>query len=243
MSANDNCSFVKRPVFKYIVISLLSAVSVYSFGIVFSISNSGGYLGDGILSFNPVSILLFIACFLLLKRFFYKEILSDAGRIVISCIMGFLISVAGLCSTLMLYGNHTIFSAPISAGLRILSVFGMAFFFVPAASELVGLTNLLFSKRQVAPPTASKWFYEKNNIVYFLFVWALLFLSFIPLFLYYYPINFIYDAGYQVKDYMNGTLSTHHTILHSVLLGFFYNMGYQKTILLRDWYSILLFKC
>lgn len=228
MSAIDNCSFVKRPVFKYIVISLLSAISVYSFGIVFSISNSGGYLGDGILSFNPVSILLFIACFLLLKRFFDKEILSDAGRIVISCIMGFLISVTGLCSTLMLYGNHTIFSATISAGLRILSVFGMAIFFVPAASELVGLTNLLFSKRQVAPPTASKWFYEKNNIVYFLFVWALLFLSFIPLFLYYYPINFIYDAGYQVKDYMNGTLSTHHTILHSVLLGFFYNMGYQK---------------
>ena len=228
MSVKDNCSFVKTPVFKYIIISFLSAISVYSFGTMYALSYSGGYLGDGILSFNPISILIFIACFLLLKRFLEKEVLSDVGRIVISGILGFLISVAALYSTLMLYGNHTIFSAPVSAGLRILSVFGMAFFFVPAASELVGLTNLLFSKRRIAPPVTSKLFYEKNNIIYFLFVWALLFLSFIPLFLYSYPINFIYDAGYQVKDYMVGTLSTHHTILHSVLLGFFYSIGYQK---------------
>lgn len=228
MSVKDNSSFSKAPAFKYVAISLLSAVSVYSFGTLYSYTYPGGYYGDGIFSFNPISILLFIVCFLLLNRFLKKEILSDIGRVVISCICGFLLSVAGMYSTLMLYGNNTIFSAPVPAGLRILSTFGMALFFVPAVSELVGLTNLLFAKRQAAAPATSVLFYEKNNIIYFLVVWGLLFLSFIPLFLYSYPINFIYDAGDQVRDYMMNTLSTHHTILHSVLLGFFYNLGYQK---------------
>ena len=227
MSVNDNSSIKKSTVLKYIIIALLSAVSVFSFGTIYEITNPGVYLGDGILGFNPISLLLLMICFFILNRFFSKETFLSKGRVIVSLIMGLLMSVAALYSTLMLYGNHTIFSSDLTVYGRIFTVFGMSLFFVPMTNELIGLADLLFSKQEAA--TVSKQlFYEKNGVIYFFVVWALLFLSFVPLFLYSYPINFVSDAGYEIKDYMTGTLSTHHPLLHSIMLGFFYNIGYQK---------------
>ena len=59
-------------------------------------------------------------------------------------------------------------------------------------------------------------------------MWLLIFASFIPLFLYHWPVNFAYDASYQVFAYMTDTISSHHPILHTLLLGWAYNIGFEN---------------
>ncbi|MBO4825451.1 MAG: hypothetical protein J5487_08650, partial [Lachnospiraceae bacterium] len=204
-------------------------MSVFSFGVIYKYTYPEGYYGDELLGFQPIGILLSIVFFFLLNRFLRKEVLCAVGRVVISCIMGLLLSMAALYSTLMLYGNNTIYSCGLSAGSRLLLVLGMALFFIPMTSEIVRLCNLLFDKNiSLAKSQTSVLFYEKNNVLYFFIVWAIVFLSFVPIFLYSYPVNFVYDAGYQVNEYLSRTLSTHHPLLHTLFLGFCYSLGYQK---------------
>ncbi|MBR5762883.1 MAG: hypothetical protein IK018_05240 [Lachnospiraceae bacterium] len=229
MSENNRFFADKFCLLRTLLIIILSGVSVFSFGVIYKYTYPEGYHGDEIIGFQPIGILLFIVLFFLLNRFMRKEVLRAVGRIIISCIMGLLLSLASLYSTLMLYGNNTIFSSGFSFVARLLLILGMALFYVPMTSELVGLCDLLIQKNaSAAEAETSVRFYEKNNILYFFIVWGIVFLSFVPLFLYSFPVNFVYDAGYQVYEYVNNTLSMHHPLLHTVFLGFCYNLGYQK---------------
>nr|MCR5310507.1 DUF6020 family protein [Lachnospiraceae bacterium] len=64
---------------------------------------------------------------------------------------------------------------------------------------------------------------------YFLILWAVFFLSFLPLFLYTYPINIFGDAtDALVGDYLQGGRSTHHTPIHWIILGKFYDFGVKQ---------------
>ena len=229
MSEKNRLFACKCGLLRILLIILLSELSVFSFGAIYKYTYPEGYHGDELLGFRPIGILLFAVFFFLLNRFLRQEILRAVGRVVISCIMGLLMSVATLYSTLMLYGNNTIYSSGFSAVSRILLILGMALFYVPMTSELVGLCDLLFEKK-ISPSgsEASTLFYEKNNILYFFIVWAIVLLSFVPLFLYSYPVNFVYDAGYQVYEYLSRTLSSHHPLLHTVFLGFCYELGYKN---------------
>lgn len=60
---------------------------------------------------------------------------------------------------------------------------------------------------------------------YFLVAWMAIFLAYLPLFLTWWPGNFIYDAKYQIRDVLNGLYHTHHPLLHTWLMGTAYQLG------------------
>ena len=228
MSSNSSASGRKNSIAVTIVSVVMTFISVASFGNIYSLITPQGYYGDNVFAYTPLSMVIFAITLIVLLRFFKSDILSNVRRIVISSIVGILLSVASLLSVLMLYGNHTIVNAPLSIPVQIITTIGMAFFFIPVTSELIGVTDLFEGKVSCNDTSAKSFFYEKNNLVYFFVVWLLIFLSFVPLFLYTWPGNFVADAGWQVRDYMEHRISTHHPILHTLLLGFFYNSGLKK---------------
>lgn len=228
MSSNSFASHRKKTVVVTIMSVIMSLLSVTSFGSIYSLITPLGYYGDNIFAYTPLSLIIFAVTLILLLRFFKSDIWSNKRRIVISCIVGILLSVAALFSVLMLYGNNAIVNAPLSIPLQIITTIGMAFFFIPVTSELIGVTDLFEGKDSCNDMPSKPLYYEKNNLIYFFFVWLLIFLSFVPLFLYTWPGNFICDAGWQVRDYIEHRISTHHPILHTLLLGFFYDNGLKK---------------
>lgn len=56
----------------------------------------------------------------------------------------------------------------------------------------------------------------------FLLVWIGIFLLWLPTYLSAYPGIYGYDCIYQVQSYMNKAVHTHHPIIHTYILGFFW---------------------
>lgn len=63
---------------------------------------------------------------------------------------------------------------------------------------------------------------KKRN---FFKVWGIIFLLWIPVLLAYYPGIFDYDVDTQLRYIINNKYSTHHPLIHTIILGAFYNLG------------------
>ncbi len=180
------------------------------------------FFGTGIFGFNPVSLVFFALDFILLWRFFNGEVFLNKGRIIISALIGILMGLSMFLGVHIIFGNNDIFDGS-SKGAYIIPVsLGLALLFSPMVSEITGF----FDKHGSAEsPEDVKEIKKGRAIGYLFLILGIVLLSFIPLFLYYWPGNFIADANYQVENWIDGGVSTHHPILHTVLLGSFYELG------------------
>lgn len=60
----------------------------------------------------------------------------------------------------------------------------------------------------------------------FFFWWCFILISYIPVFLAYYPGIFAYDVSWQIPQFVNKEFNTHHPIMHTFLLGICYRIGH-----------------
>lgn len=65
---------------------------------------------------------------------------------------------------------------------------------------------------------------KKNRLVFFI-SWGVIFACWIPVFLAYYPAVMAYDFNMQSVQIMTGTYHTHHPLIHTGLLGIFFQLG------------------
>ena len=59
----------------------------------------------------------------------------------------------------------------------------------------------------------------------FLRYWIGIFACYIPVFLAFWPVNFVYDAQYQLSEVINNQYKVHHPLLHTWLMGVCYKLG------------------
>ncbi len=64
-----------------------------------------------------------------------------------------------------------------------------------------------------------------SYFVRFFLYWSSIFMLMMPMYLSNWPSNFIFDAKYQLKEVLSNAYTTHHPLLHTWLMGFFYNYG------------------
>lgn len=107
---------------------------------------------------------------------------------------------------------------------------GIAIAFIPIPMSLFALlTDYAIKHSVVAKIRAFLWGTkeekEKSVRTIVLFYWLLLFLSFIPVFLAYYPGLPVYDAQYQFKQIHDGFMTTHHPVIHMLLIKTAYRIG------------------
>ncbi len=67
----------------------------------------------------------------------------------------------------------------------------------------------------------------KNKKKSWIWIWGLMFLAWIPGLLAAWPGVFVVDNVFQMKWYLEGTISAHHPILHTYLLGGCLKLGKQ----------------
>ncbi len=171
--------------------------------------------------YNLIAIGVFIFGVWLLLRFVEVE---DKRLKVFSIITGSLLSISTVWGAYALFVND-IFISTKTTILQIFLMFGLNILFTSLSAEIFGLIGKFGewcdSKKE------SKVYSKKNNILYFLIIWMAIFVAYIPLFLAWWPGNFIYDAKYQLSEVINNVYKTHHPLLHTWLMGTAYKLGVE----------------
>lgn len=93
------------------------------------------------------------------------------------------------------------------------------------------LTIPLFGLVLVGLDKITAWWQAHENAIeakkkgLFLKYWLSIFACYVPVFLANWPVNFVYDARYQMTEVINNTYKVHHPLLHTLLMGEMYKLG------------------
>lgn len=214
--------FEKHPAIKRIVSAVCAYLAVLSLSKIFSLnSDISNYFTGMYWGYNVGSVVVFLGNAYILCRMLTNK---DKRMKMSSAIVGVFLSVSCVYGAYAHYVND-IFISSGETLLQMLLIIGISFLTIPLSVELF----MLFDR-------GTQWFSKKKNAedmsvpakkpgIYFLCVWAIIFSSYIPLFLANWPGNFVFDAKYQLKDVILYTHSTHHPLLHTLLMGWAYNLG------------------
>lgn len=214
---------------KYSIISGLAFLNSFAFAYAKSLGDvESTYIGSRFWGYNPTSLLYFAACWFLLYRTINEKTWKDKGRLILSTFLGIFMSMTFIWGNMMFNGTAHIFDSVSKAIVSIIGIIGLSIFYIPLFSEICGVFNSLSERFSKADDSTQKIVSNKHLVLFFLITWIIFFASYVPLLLYWYPGNFVFDAGDQVYDYMSGNMSTHHTIAHTMLLGKLYEFGYKR---------------
>ena len=134
--------------------------------------------------------------------------------------------IAYLGSLLFLFFQFIGYSLTVSDGLSakavLFSVLSAALAAVPAAWLLVGAVN-------------SAWLHKalscsgRSRKLSFTVIFIILLCLWIPAFLAFYPGITAYDTKLQLPQFFGGELTTHHPLIHTLLMGWIVSLGYSLT--------------
>lgn len=215
---------MKEKYIKYVSVAILSfANSLALCALKTKDPSQAFYLGVDSYGFSYESIFWFALAFLLLLRFFDRIKEKAIRRMIFSSVFGLLLAIATVWGTYIIYPEYSIFNSGKEVFIQVVLILGISLFSIPFANELFGWFDAKSSENlcKVSESRAS----QKKKIFYFLLVWMIIFACFLPLFLHFWPGSFGVDAGDQLKDYLTNSNSDHHPILHTLLLGWAYDLG------------------
>lgn len=172
------------------------------------------YYGVGEFGYNIWSLLGFIIALWLLGRMCQR---TDKRLHSTAAVSGFLMAAAIVYGTYAHFVND-IFQSLQAVCLQLAVVAGIAIVTVPASEEiLLQFDRLNRYGRQKCECKITKR--------YFFIVWLLIFAAYIPIFLWFWPGNFVYDAPFQIAEMITRQFTTHHPLLHTILMGLPYGFG------------------
>ncbi len=181
----------------------------------FLVGNTHPFYGVGLFGYNIWAAAGYMVLLVLWKRVLQRK---DRRLHVVSGVMGVLAAAAVVYGTYAHFVND-IFTDAGTVFLQFGLILGIALATAPLSEELFlffdRVNNWCGRKTEIAP----------KPFLYFLFVWAVLFLFWIPMFLANWPGNFIYDAKYQISESLTGDYSTHHPLIHTLLMSGAYKLG------------------
>lgn len=217
---------IKSPWPRRVLIIVLSYLCTLSLARVISLNGEGAvYFGGKYFGYNLSSVLLFAVTVWLLHRFF---LLKDMRLRIMSSIGGILLGMAVVYGGYAHYAND-IFRSVSEGILQLFLIMGISACTTPVCAELLQLPGRVQAwyagKQQVQPAGRFYAFIDSRRWVYFLLTWGILMLSYIPIFLSQWPGNFVFDAKYQLREVCNNSYSTHHPLLHTLLMGKAYQFG------------------
>ncbi len=203
---------------KYILLALFSYLCVLSFSKINLLhAKNEVFWGGQYFGYNMLPIVLFGVTIWLFNRFLQRK---DKRQAIFSYVGGILLSLAIVYGAYAHYVND-IFLSVSESFLQLGMIVCISMLTVPLVSELFvcieKANNWYCAKEIVSKP--------KKPVAYFMIVWAIIFLSFIPAFLITWPGNFIYDAKYQMHNVITGFYKTHHPLIHTLMMGKAYEFG------------------
>ena len=160
---------------------------------------------------------IFGVCWRLLPRSgFLDECLKEQTPDCIAA-SGFLMAVAIVYGAYAHFVNDIFQSAQV-VWLQLAVMAGLATVTIPVSEEIF----LLFDKLNQYGERKCECGTKKR---YFFIVWFLIFVAYLPIFLWSWPGNFVYDAPFQMAEVVWDGYNTHHPLLHTLLMGAAYKFG------------------
>lgn len=193
-----------------IVLAILVFLNLLSIEHLSRLRGNNQTFGESILP-----VLIAIISTLLLKHFIKIE---DVRMKRFSLIGGAILAFTHVYGMYLHYQNDLFIDA-MTFIIQILLVAGMMIFTVPLIALLFTKFNVFLNWWQ------SKLCEQAKPKFLFLKYWAIIFLCYLPLFLHWWPVNFIFDASYQLSEVINNAYKIHHPLLHTLLMGWCYKIG------------------
>ena len=214
--------FKKHTVIRGIVSAIFAYLAVFSLSEIFSLnSNISDYFTGMYWGYNIGPIAVFLGGAYIFNRFLIND---DIRLKIVSAISGLLLAMSCVYGAYAHYMNNIFISSSVNI-LQIFLILGISLLTIPLSAELfmwVEKAVQWFSKKKSEVDMSVP---AKKPGIYFLCVWGIIFVSYLPIFLSNWPGNFVYDAKYQIRDVVLYTHSTHHPLLHTLFMGWAYNLG------------------
>lgn len=212
---------------KRIFVAVCSYLSVLSMAKLISLHGIADvYWGYKYFGYNMGAVILLCVTAWLFNRYLLRQ---DMRLKVTSGIGGVLLSMAMVYGAYAHYVND-IFMSTGESLLQIAMVLGICVLTIPVSAELLlwfDRVRIWFGKETGRQETDHKvvLFFRKHQPLYFVFAWAVIFCSYMPLFLACWPGNFVFDAKYQLQNVIENWYKTHHPLIHTLLMGKAYQLG------------------
>lgn len=172
------------------------------------------FYGVGEFGYNIWSPLGFIIALWLLNRMFQR---TDRRLHCAAAVSGFLMAAA------IVYGAYAHFVNDIFQSVKVVCLqfavmSGIATVTIPASEEILLQFDRLnrYGERKCECKISKR---------YFFIVWFLIFVAYLPIFMWFWPGNFVYDASYQMEEVIENEYITHHPLLHTIAMGTAYKFG------------------
>lgn len=205
----------KKGYIKRVILFILCICFVLSLNHIISFFQLHG-VGDGVgkFGYNIWSLLGLIAAWRLLNRMLLRE---DRRLHCVAAVSGFLMAAAIVYGTYAHFAND-IFQSPQVVFLQFAVMAGIAIVSIPVSEEiLLRFDRLSRYGREICE-------YKVRKRHYFI-LWFIIFAAYLPIFLWFWPGNFVYDAPYQMEEVIDNQYNTHHPLLHTVIMGEAYRFG------------------
>ena len=185
--------------------------------------------GDRLPYTNSVwSVILFLACSCLFEKIFQTGFEGRATKWLIPALFGFLFSIAMVCGAQLELAENI----PFSNGAMWISILVLSILFTLIVRYFWDkLDCLLAGSKEKSQEEISVLLSEKRAEVFSYKSWlkcaGIIFLCYIPIFLAVYPGFFVYDAQDELMQVITRNFSTHHPLIHVLLLGGIIQFGYK----------------
>lgn len=183
---------------------LLSYYSLWALSGMVKSQNSNYTISNSVFS-----ILIFFGIYLIYKK--AQTTMFDLSGKIITYLLGFFYSATLLFGRNITMDN-TLYINQLGTWIRVI---GGSIFFSACVQILYSyLKNDLEQVRKI------RFFNNLDETKYPFFIdWAFIFIAWIPLWVLCFPGIYAYDSVFQVLWYEQGTLYTHHPLLHTLFLG------------------------
>lgn len=203
---------------KRIAVVICAYLSVLSLGKVISLHGDAYvFWGGSYFGYNLTAVVIFGVTIWMFHRYLLG---NDRRKKVVALMGGLLLAAAVVYGAYAHYVND-IFRSVSENFLQIGMVLGITVLTASFSHELFGWIQKgcdWMKRREGQTP-------QGHLGRYFLMVWLIIFLSYVPLFLSWWPGNFIYDAQYQLQNVVGNFHFTHHPLIHTLLMGAAYQFG------------------
>lgn len=191
---------------------------VLSLGKIIALNGSSVvYWGGEYFGYNLTAVVLFGITIWL----FYRFLMGKDNRLkAYSYAGGLLLSAAVVYGAYAHYTND-IFTSTAETFLQIGMILAISVLTAPLMATVLGWLN----KASAAGITIEESKERKHPRLFFLAVWMGIFVCFLPLFLAWWPGNFVFDAKYQMQNVIEGWYNTHHPLIHTLMMGKAYEFG------------------
>ncbi|MBP5197788.1 MAG: hypothetical protein J6033_01920 [Lachnospiraceae bacterium] len=200
---------------------LILFILILSYGSVAAAGHLSKVIGatavyNGVTSFgmNLTAWVMYVATCVMLYRMTGR---SDRRLHVVSLALGLFVSTGCVWGTYAHFKND-IFTDASTILTQIGVILGLSLFSVTLCEEL-----FLIAER-FRDIMAGEEIREKS-LRRFLTAWGIIFAFWFPVFLAFWPGNFVVDSAYQLQNVIEGYHFTHHPLAHTLLMGAAYNFG------------------